>query len=211
VCVCVCVCVFVCAYAAYVCYGMSLRRIIKLQAEEALNAEILALQRMQGQLRRQRLYQAEQAEERTTTQVARGKGKGKGKGTKGGYGGPQYPVPRQPARATPYDRREECHAEEEESHQITRVPGRAMAWEATRDRPVVQVGADMMLIPVSLFDRILAGEYGRGQGQDDEEGTTPVTPAERVDLDKKIKEGLKALRERDIKTSASKGGEADEE
>jgi len=69
----------------------------------------------------------------------------------------------------------------------------------------------MMLIPVSLFDRILAGKYRRGQGQDDEEGTRPVTPAERVDLDKKIKEGLKALRERDLKAFESKGGEAERE
>jgi len=59
-----------------------------------------------------------------------------------------------------------------------------MEWQSTRDRPVVQVGADMMLISVSLLHRNLVGEYGRGQGQDDEEGTTPVAHAERVDLDK---------------------------
>jgi len=87
-----------------------------MQAEEALTAEILALQRMQGQLRRQRLYQAEQAEERTATQAAWGKGKGKGKGAEGGFGGPQYPVPRQRTRATPYDRREEIQGDEEDSH-----------------------------------------------------------------------------------------------
>eukprot|EP00669_Euglena_mutabilis_P003068 TRINITY_DN1399_c0_g1_i4.p2 TRINITY_DN1399_c0_g1~~TRINITY_DN1399_c0_g1_i4.p2 ORF type:complete len:122 (-),score=10.83 TRINITY_DN1399_c0_g1_i4:432-776(-) len=46
-----------------------------MQAEEALTAEILVLQRMQGQLRRQRLFQAEQAEERTATQAAWGEGK----------------------------------------------------------------------------------------------------------------------------------------
>lgn len=81
----------------------------------------------------------------------------------------------------------------------------------TRNRPVVQVGADMMLIPVSTFDRSLGGEFGRGHGQEDEEDTTLVPPAERMDLDKKIKEGLKALRDRDIKASTSNGGDADEE
>jgi len=64
-----------------------------MQAEEALTPEILALQRMQGQLRRQRLYQAEQAEEGTATQAAWGKGKEKEKGRRGARGAPSIQSP----------------------------------------------------------------------------------------------------------------------